>query len=146
MALVRLVKPEDYVPLGPDAPGLYVVPWEDRIGPGNPTESPETGADLFNAWQLKEARGEPGLRDPATDLANAIAWCLDNPDSPGAQQLARDILSLSADSGGASVDLSFNQSEYPGPAFEFRQQLPFLRTQVKELPAETLFKLRCLNG
>lgn len=144
MALVRLVRPEDYVPLGPQAPGLYVVPWEERVGPGNPTDSPETGADLFNAWQLQEARGEQGASDPSRDLSKIVGWCLDHPNERPAQLLAADIVSLSGKADAASVNLSFNDQDYPGQAFHFRQQLPFLRDQVKDLPAGTLFKLRCL--
>ncbi|WP_219858577.1 hypothetical protein, partial [Pseudomonas carnis] len=34
----------------------FVLPWEDKLCPGNPADDPETGAEEYNAYAIKKAQ------------------------------------------------------------------------------------------
>ena len=43
----RLAKPSDYVRQEVLGQSTYVLPWEPRLCPGNPTDDPALGAHLY---------------------------------------------------------------------------------------------------
>ena len=52
----RLAIPSDYVLQFILGRASYVLPWEDKLCPGNPADDPETGAEEYNAYAIKRRR------------------------------------------------------------------------------------------
>ena len=85
----RLAKPSDYVRQEVLGQSTYVLSWEPRLCPGNPTEDPDLGAQLYNDFAQAEANGvQP--RSAAEEFAYIIEWAIDMPGDP-AQCLAADL-------------------------------------------------------
>ncbi|WP_222935844.1 hypothetical protein, partial [Pseudomonas mandelii] len=61
----RLAIPSDYVLQFILGRASYVLPWEDRLCPGNPTDDPETGAEEYNTSALKKAQGVDRATTPS---------------------------------------------------------------------------------
>ncbi|MGH8440658.1 MAG: hypothetical protein ACRERW_16635 [Pseudomonas sp.] len=68
----RLAKPSDYVLQDILGKSHYVLPWEDKLCPGNPTDDPAVGAVAYNEHALERAHnGGVGLTaDPIGDAVN----------------------------------------------------------------------------
>ena len=69
----RIAKPSDYVLQDILGRSQYVLPWEDKLCPGNPTDNPESGADEYNRHALERAHnsGIALTDDPIGDAVNA---------------------------------------------------------------------------
>ena len=65
----RLAIPSDYVLQFILGRSSYVLPWEDKLCPGNPADDPETGAEEYNAYAIKKAQevGRATKPDPVLD-------------------------------------------------------------------------------
>ena len=65
----RLAIPSDYVLQYILGRASYVLPWEDRLCPGNPADDPEIGAEEYNAYAIKRAQeGDRASKpDPVLD-------------------------------------------------------------------------------
>lgn len=68
----RIAKPSDYVLQDIFGRSQYVLPWEDKLCPGNPTDDPETGAAEYNGHALERAcNGDMAIAsDPVGDAVN----------------------------------------------------------------------------
>ena len=85
----RLAKPSDYVRQEVLGQFTFVLPWEPRLCPGNPSDDPELGAQLYNDFVCASARGITQL-SPAERTADIIDWALTTP-GEAARSLAADL-------------------------------------------------------
>ena len=85
----RLAKPSDYVLQDVLGRPSYVLVWETRLCPGNPTENPEEGASLYNEFVQKEANGVQ-RQTPREHVADIIEWTIATP-GEAARSLAADL-------------------------------------------------------
>ena len=85
----RIAKPSDYVLQDILGKSQYVLPWEDKLCPGNPTDNPEVGALEYNEHALEMAHnGGVGLvADPVGD---AVSFALKTP-GEAYRSLSRDL-------------------------------------------------------
>ena len=69
----RLAKPSDYVLQDILGRSQYVLPWEDKLCPGNPTDDPDAGSIEYNEHALERAHngGMAIATDPVADAVNA---------------------------------------------------------------------------
>ena len=58
----RLANPSDYVRQDVLGQSTYVLPWEPRLCPGNPTDDPELGAQMYNEFACNAAQGKHQFR------------------------------------------------------------------------------------
>ena len=85
----RLAKPSDYVRQEVLGQSSYVLPWEQRLCPGNPTDDPALGAQLYNEFACAAAQGVT-QRSPAEQMADIVDWAIATP-SEAARCLAADL-------------------------------------------------------
>ena len=74
----RLAIPSDYVLQFILGRASYVLPWEDKLCPGNPADDPETGAEEYNAYAIKKAQGVDRATKPDPVL-DAVYLALKTP-------------------------------------------------------------------
>ncbi|MQT50296.1 hypothetical protein GHO40_26905, partial [Pseudomonas helleri] len=69
----RLAKPSDYVLQDILGRSQYVLPWEDKLCPGNPTDDPDAGSIEYNEHAIERAHngGMTIATDPVADAVNA---------------------------------------------------------------------------
>ncbi|WP_154660707.1 hypothetical protein [Marinobacter nanhaiticus] len=111
------------------------------MGPGNPTDDPVKGAALFNDWQCAVAAGREPNSDSASRLGRIISTCLENQKESWAKLLANEIVRINREPD-YFLTMDFCRDDYPGPGVQARSELPFLHAAIKELPAETVIKLK----
>ena len=85
----RLAIPSDYVLQFILGRASYVLPWEDRLCPGNPTDDPETGAEEYNAYAIKKAQ-EVGRATKPDPVLDAVYLALKTP-GEAYRTLSRDL-------------------------------------------------------
>ena len=85
----RLAKPSDYVRQEVLGQSTYVLPWEQRLCPGNPTDDPALGAQLYNEFACAAAQGVTP-RSPAEQIADIVEWAIATP-GEAARSLAADL-------------------------------------------------------
>lgn len=85
----RLAKPSDYVRQEVLGQLSYVLPWEQRLCPGNPTDDPALGAQLYNEFACAAAQGVT-QRSSTEQIADIIDWVIATP-SEAARCLAADL-------------------------------------------------------
>ena len=85
----RLAKPSDYVRQDVLGQSIYVLPWEPRLCPGNPTDDPALGAHLYNEFACAAAQGVT-QQSPAEQIADIVDWAIATP-GEAARSLAADL-------------------------------------------------------
>lgn len=85
----RIAKPSDYVLQDILGRSQYVLPWEDKLCPGNPTDDPETGAIEYNAHALERAHNG-GIAITGDPIGDAVYAALKTP-GEAHRTLARDL-------------------------------------------------------
>ena len=85
----RLVKPSDYVLQDVLGQPMYLIPWESRFCPGNPTEDPDSGAQLYNDFVIDKANGVLP-QTPAEQMNEILDWVLEI-SGESARNLAADL-------------------------------------------------------
>lgn len=133
----RLVKPSDYVLQAVMDKKIYILPWERRLCPGNPTDEPEQGALLYNKYILNFINGLT-LRTPGERVIEIAQWCLAMAGEP-ARALADD---LSAAYLSRYSFLLAELSKYDDESREFRGHLALWSDEIKKLPANLVMALR----
>lgn len=133
----RLVKPSDYVLQAVMDKKVYILPWERRLCPGNPTDEPEQGALLYNKYILNFIHGVTPLT-PGERVVEIAQWCLAMAGEP-ARSLADD---LSAAYLNRYSFLLADLSECDDESKEFRGHLAFWSEEINKLPATLVMALR----
>ena len=85
----RLAKPSDYVPQEVLGQSSYVLPWEQRLCPGNPTDNPALGAQLYNDFVCAAAQSVT-QRSPSEQIADIVDWAITT-SGEAARSLAVDL-------------------------------------------------------
>ncbi|WP_145196072.1 hypothetical protein, partial [Pseudomonas sp. URMO17WK12:I11] len=67
----------------------YVLPWEDKLCPGNPTDDPESGASEYNRHALERAHND-GIALGGDPIGDAVSAALKSP-GEAYRALARDL-------------------------------------------------------
>ncbi|WP_449433492.1 hypothetical protein [Pseudomonas putida] len=133
----RLVKPSDYVLQAVMDRKVYVLPWERRLCPGNPTDEPEQGALLYNQYILSFIHSVTPRR-PEERVADIARWCLAT-SGETARVLADDLSAAYLDRYHfVLADLKNYQDE----STELRGHLAVWPDEVKKLPANLVMALR----
>lgn len=133
----RLVKPSDYVLQAVMDKRVYILPWERRLCPGNPTDEPELGALLYNKYILNFIHGVPP-QIPGQRVVEIVQWCLAMTGEP-ARALADDL------SAAYLSRYSFSLAElskYDDESKEFRGHLALWSDEIQKLPANLVMALR----
>ena len=133
----RLVKPSDYVLQTVMNRMVYILPWERRHCPGNPTDEPEQGALLYNKYILNFIHGV-APRSPSERVTEIAQWCLAIAGEPS-RALADD---LSAAYLSRYNFLLADISKYDDESKEFRGHLALWSDEIKKLPAHLVMALR----
>ena len=133
----RIAKPSDYVLQDILGRSQYVLPWEDKLCPGNPTENPEAGAVEYNEHALERARsgGVAIKADPVGDAVNAAIK------TPGEahRALARD---LAASYLGGYQFLMSDLEHWDEETKHTRAGLVFSNQDLRNLSARQVMDLR----
>ncbi|VVO08987.1 hypothetical protein [Pseudomonas fluorescens] len=133
----RLVKPSDYVLQAVMDKKIYILPWERRLCPGNPTEEPEQGALLYNNYILNFIHGVTP-RPPSERVIEIAQWCLAMAGEP-ARALADDLSAAYLSRYSFRLD---DVSKYDDESKEFRGHLAVWSDEIKKLPATLVMALR----
>lgn len=133
----RLAKPSDYVLQDILGKSHYVLPWEDKLCPGNPTDDPVIGAVAYNEHALERAHnGGVGLTaDPIGDAVNSALK------TPGEayRTLARD---LAASYLGDYQFLMSDLEHWDDETKPIRADLVFSNQDLRSLSARQVMDLR----
>ncbi|MEO8645382.1 hypothetical protein [Pseudomonas sp.] len=137
----RLAKPSDYV-LG-DVLGRpsYVLPWETRLCPGNPTDDPEEGASLYNEFACATAQGVT-QRTPAEQIADIVDWAIATP-GEAARRLAADLAAAYQGKYQFGMEVLQDWDEETKP---HRAHLVFHNVDIGGLSAKVVMALRERSG
>ena len=133
----RLAKPSDYVLQDIFGKSQYVLPWEDKLCPGNPTDDPKAGAVEYNEHALERAHngGVAIKADPVGDAVNAALK------TPGEayRTLARD---LAASYLGDYQFLMSDLEQWDEETKAVRAPLVFANQDLRNLSARQVMDLR----
>ena len=133
----RIAKPSDYVLQDILGRSQYVLPWEDKLCPGNPTDDPETGAAEYNEHALERAHngGVAIATDPVVDAVNTAIK------TPGEayRTLARD---LAASYLGDYQFLMSDLEQWDEETKSIRAPLVFSNQDLRSLSARQVMDLR----
>lgn len=133
----RLAKPSDYVLQDILGRSIYVLPWEPRLCPGNPTDNPETGAAEYNEDALR--RIQDGDRVKIRDeVGNSVDWALKTP-GEAARVFAADL--AAAYQGDYQFRLE-DLEHWDADTKPLRAELTFRNAALRELPARQVMALR----
>ncbi|MDB6144543.1 MAG: hypothetical protein JWP80_3587 [Pseudomonas sp.] len=133
----RLVKPSDYVLQAVMDKKVYILPWERRLCPGNPTDEPEQGALLYNKYILNFIHGVTP-RTPGERVIEIAQWCLAIAGEP-ARALADDLSAAYLSRYSFLLD---DLSKHDDDSKEFRGHLALWSGEIKKLPAHLVMALR----
>ncbi|WP_350647199.1 hypothetical protein [Pseudomonas sp. HY13-MNA-CIBAN-0226] len=133
----RLVKPSDYVLKPMMDKMVYMLPWERRHCPGNPTDEPEQGALLYNKYILNFIDAVAPLT-PKERVIVIARWCLAS-SGESARSLADDFSAAYLSRHNFSLaDVSKSDDE----SKEYRGHLALWPDEIKKLPANLVMALR----
>lgn len=133
----RLVKPSDYVLQDILGRSMYVIPWEERLCPGNPADDPEQGTRLYNEFACAAAQGIT-QRSPSEKIDDIIEWVLTTP-GEAARGLAADIAAVYLGKYQFRMDaLDLWDEETKA----HRACLIFHNEDLRDLPGKTVMALR----
>lgn len=133
----RLAKPSDYVPIDILGRPSYVLPWESRLCPGNPTDDPEKGASLYNEFACACAEVVTE-RTPAEQVAAIIEWTLVTP-GEAARRLAIDLAAAYQGMYQFRMD---DLQLWDEETKAHRVHLVFHNNDIRELSAQAIMSLR----
>ena len=133
----RLAKPSDYIRQELFGRISYVIPWETRLCPGNPADSPETGAELYNEFVQEEAKGVVP-RTPAEQISDILNWVLKTP-GESAHRLAADLAAAYLGKHSFRID---DLEGWDAETKAHRAHLVFHNKDIAQLPARTVMALR----
>lgn len=133
----RLAKASDYVFQDVAGRSMYVLPWETRLCPGNPTEDPEIGAAEYNEYTLQTLQEGPGgvFLD---QVSGSVDWALKTPGEP-ARGLAADM--ASAYLGDYQFSLE-DLGHWDVDTRHLRADLAFRNAELRKLSARQVMALR----
>lgn len=143
MPLVRLANLKDYEAFDLLGRTMYRVTWCENMCPGNPTDDPKAGLDLFNEWQCSVAAGHEIIENPFAKLELIVSWCLATL-SATSIKIAKEIVSRYKEHG-YQITLDFDASDYEEPGLAYRYELAFLNEQAMKLPALRIMQLQALT-
>lgn len=141
MALVRLANLKDYESVEVLGRTMFKITWCPTLCPGNPTDDPVKGLDLYNEYQCSVAAGLEHKTQPAEKLALIVEWCLAAP-GQACIGLAKEL--LAANRNGVRLGLNFPHDQYAEPALAYRYELAFLNDEIQLLPAAQVMQLQNL--
>ena len=133
----RLAIPSDYVLQFILGRASYVLPWEDRLCPGNPTDDPETGAEEYNAYAIKKAQGVDRATKPDPVL-DAVYLALKTP-GEAYRALAGDLAEAYQ---GRYRFLIDNLAQWDEETRWLRADLVFSNAELRHLSATQVMALR----
>jgi hypothetical protein len=133
----RLAKPSDYVPIDILGRPSYVLPWESRLCPGNPTDDPAEGALLYNEFACASAQGVT-QQSPAEQVALIIDWTLGTP-GEAARSLATDLAAAYQGKYQFRMD---DLQLWDDETKAHRGHLVFHNNDIRELSAQAIMSLR----
>ena len=133
----RLANPSDYVRQDVLGQSTYVLPWEPRLCPGNPTDDPELGAQMYNEFACKDAQGIT-QRTAAEQMADIIDWAITTT-GEAARGLAAD---LAATYQGKHQFRLEDLQHWDEETKAHRAHLIFHNEELRALSARTVMALR----
>lgn len=133
----RFANPSDYVLQDREGKQVYLLPWERRTCPGNPTDEPQQGAVRYNKYILSCMHGLDA-KSPVEQLVEIAQWCLTVSGEP-ARALADD---LSAAYLNRYRFLLEDLPKYDEASRAHRGFLAFWADEIKKLPSATVMALR----
>ena len=137
----RLAKPSDYVRQEVLGQLSYVLPWEQRLCPGNPTDDPALGAQLYNEFACAAAQGVT-QRSSTEQIADIIDWVIATP-SEAARCLAAD---LAATYQGKHQFQMSDLERWDEETKPYRAHLIFHNEEIRGLSAPVIMSLRVRAG
>ena len=137
----RLAKPSDYVPQEVLGQSSYVLPREQRLCPGNPTDDPALGAKLYNEFACAAAQGVMQL-SPAEQIADIVDWAITT-SGEAARSLAAD---LAATYQGKHQFRMEDLELWDEETKPHRAHLIFHNEDIQELSAPVIMSLRARAG
>lgn len=133
----RLAKPSDYVLQEVLGQSTYVLPWESRLCPGNPTDDPDFGAQLYNEFACSAAQGV-SQRSPAEQTADIVDWVIATP-GEAARRLAADLAATYQ----GKHDFRMEDLElWDEETKSHRAHLIFHNNEILKISAKTIMALR----
>ncbi|RMV73939.1 MULTISPECIES: hypothetical protein [Pseudomonas syringae group] len=133
----RLVKPSDYVLQDVLGQSMYLIPWESRLCPGNPSEDPDSGAQLYNEFVQEQAKGVLP-RTPAEQMNDILDWVLKTP-GKAARSLAADLAAAYL---GKHAFLIEDLELWDAETKAHRAHLVFCGKEIQRLSAKGVMALR----
>ena len=133
----RLANPSDYVRQDVLGQSTYVLPWEPRLCPGNPTDDPELGAQMYNEFACNAAQGIT-QRTAAEQMADIIDWAITTT-GEAARGLAAD---LAATYQGKHQFRMEDLQHWDEETKAHRAHLIFHNEELRALSARTVMALR----
>ena len=133
----RLAIPSDYVLQFILGRASYVLPWEDKLCPGNPADDPETGAEEYNAYAIKKAQGVDRATKPDPVL-DAVYLALKTP-GEAYRALAEDLAEAYQ---GRYRFLIDNLAQWDEETRWLRADLVFSNAELRHLSATQVMALR----
>ncbi|MBA1203198.1 hypothetical protein G7009_15800 [Pseudomonas capeferrum] len=133
----RLVKPSDYVPTDILGRSAYIIPWEERLCPGNPADDPESGARQYNEFALAEANGHRE-RSPEEQVTDIIEWAIATP-GEAARKLAADLAAAYQGKYRFRLD---DLERWDVETKSYRSDLAFRNDDLRNLSASKVMALR----
>ena len=132
----RLAIPSDYVLQFILGRASYVLPWEDKLCPGNPADDPETGAEEYNAYAIKKAQ-EVGRATKPDPVLDAVYLALKTP-GEAYRALASDLAEAFLGKYQFSLD---DLEHWDEETKSIRGALTFCNAALRELPARQVMAL-----
>ena len=133
----RIAKPSDYVLQDILGRSQYVLPWEDKLCPGNPTDDPEAGAAEYNGHALERAcNGDMAIA--ADPVGDAVDSALKTP-GEAYRTLSRD---MAASYLGDYQFLMSDLENWDGETKAIRASLVFSNQDLRNLSARQVMDLR----
>ncbi|AWZ09934.1 MULTISPECIES: hypothetical protein [Bacteria] len=133
----RLAIPSDYVLQFILGRASYVLPWEDKLCPGNPADDPETGAEEYNAYAIKKAQ-EVGRATKPDPVLDAVYLALKTP-GEAYRALAEDLAEAYQ---GRYRFLIDNLAQWDEETRWLRADLVFSNSELRHLSATQVMALR----
>ena len=133
----RIAKPSDYVLQDVLGRTQYVLPWEDKLCPGNPTDDPEVGAIEYNRYALERVHSGR-ITLTGSPVGDAVDAALKTP-GEAYRALAEDLASSYL---GGYEFLIGDLKLWPEETKPIRAALVFSNRDLRKLSAHQVMALR----